>query len=257
MDDSFVIFLLVGFLAQIVDGALGMAYGVVSSSVLLSFGVTPAAASASVHAAEVFTTAASAGSHVWNRNVNWRLFRILAPAGVLGGVAGTYIVTAIDGATLRPFVAGYLGIMGIYILYRAYRAAKPIEQHKAAFVSPLGAIGGFMDAIGGGGWGPVVTTGLIGTGGAPREVIGTVNTTEFFLSVAISAAFVAAILTGHWQDAEGLTSHLYAVAGLVIGGVIAAPFAGYITRILPQRLLMVTVGALIVGLAIYQILRLL
>lgn len=112
MEDSFLLFAAVGFLAQIVDGALGMAYGVVSSSVLLGFGVPPAAASASVHAAELFTTAASAGSHAWHRNVNWRLFRVLAPVGILGGVAGTYLVTAIDGAVLRPYVAGYLGLMG-------------------------------------------------------------------------------------------------------------------------------------------------
>lgn len=257
MDESFAIFLVVGFLAQIVDGALGMAYGVVSSSVLLSFGVSPAAASASVHAAEVFTTAASAGSHIWHRNVNWRLFRILAPAGIFGGLLGTYIVTAIDGAALRPYVAAYLGIMGLYILYRAYRAAKPIDQHKAGFVTPLGALGGFMDAIGGGGWGPVVTTGLIGAGGAPREVIGTVNTTEFFLSAAISAAFITALVTGHWQDAGQLVSYAWAVAGLVVGGVIAAPLAGYVTRILPQRVLMLAVGSLIVALAIYQAVRLL
>jgi uncharacterized protein len=105
MEDSFILFAVVGFLAQIVDGALGMAYGVVSSSVLLSFGVPPAAASASVHAAELFTTAASSGSHVWHRNVNWHLFRRLAPAGILGGVVGTYVLTSIDGALLRPFVA--------------------------------------------------------------------------------------------------------------------------------------------------------
>ena len=257
MEDSFLIFLVVGFLAQIVDGALGMAYGVVSSSVLMSFGVSPAAASASVHAAELFTTAASAGSHVWHKNVNWRLFRILAPAGILGGVLGTYIVTSIEGDVMRPFVAAYLGGMGLYILYRAYRAITPIDQHKAGFVSPLGAVGGFMDAIGGGGWGPVVTTGLIGTGGAPRQMIGTVNTAEFFLTAAVSAAFLAAILTGHWEEADGLVSYAWAVGGLILGGVLAAPLAGYVTRILPQRWLMVAVGVLIVSLAIYQTIRLL
>lgn len=257
MEDSFLVFLVVGFLAQIVDGALGMAYGVVSSSVLMSFGVAPAAASASVHAAELFTTAASAGSHVWHKNVNWRLFKILAPAGILGGVLGTYIITAIDGDVLRPFVAAYLGGMGLYILYRAYRAIKPIDQHKAAVVAPLGAVGGFMDAIGGGGWGPVVTTGLIGTGGAPREMIGTVNTAEFFLTAAVSAAFLTAILTGHWEEAEGLATYAWAVGGLIVGGLLAAPLAGFVTRIVPQRALMVAVGLLIVSLSIYQTIRLL
>jgi uncharacterized protein len=256
MEDSFVLFLVVGFLAQIVDGALGMAYGVVSSSVLLAFGVPPAAASASVHAAELFTTAASAGSHVWNKNVNWRLFRILAPAGIAGGVAGTYILTSIDGAVLRPWVAAYLGLMGSYILYRAWKSIVPVDQHRLAIVAPMGAVGGFVDAIGGGGWGPVVTTGLVGSGGSPREVIGTVNTAEFFLTAAVSAAFVAAIVTGHWQEAEGLMTYLWAVIGLIVGGVAAAPLAGYVTRLLPQRFLMFAVGTLITLLAVYQTWRL-
>ena len=257
MEDSFLLFAVVGFLAQIVDGALGMAYGVVSSSVLLSFGVPPAAASASVHAAELFTTAASAGSHVWHRNVNWRLFRTLAPVGILGGVVGTYVLTSVDGATLRPFVAVYLGLMGAYILYRAYRAAKPIDNHHTGVVASLGVVGGFADAVGGGGWGPVVTTGLVGSGGAPREMIGTVNTVEFFLTCAVSLAFLTALLTGHWEDAGGLEQHAWAVAGLIVGGVLAAPMAGFVTKVLPQRVLMVAVGVLVTALAIYQTARLL
>jgi uncharacterized membrane protein YfcA len=256
MEDSFILFAVVGFLAQIVDGALGMAYGVVSSSVLLSFGVPPAAASASVHAAELFTTAASASSHAWHRNVNWQLFRKLAPAGIVGGVVGTYLLTSVDGAMLRPYVAGYLGLMGVYILYRAYRAARPIDGHRTEVVVPLGLVGGFADAVGGGGWGPVVTTGLVGSGGAPREMIGTVNTVEFFLTFAVSVAFVVALLTGHWEDAGELTQYAWAVAGLIVGGVLAAPLAGYVTKVLPQRVLMVLVGALISLLAIYQTARL-
>jgi uncharacterized protein len=257
MEDSFILFAIVGFLAQIVDGALGMAYGVVSSSVLLSFGVPPAAASASVHAAELFTTAASSGSHVWHRNVNWRLFRLLAPVGILGGVLGTYVLTSVDGAVLRPWVAGYLGLMGVYILYRAYRAAVPVDSHRAALVAPLGAIGGFADAVGGGGWGPVVTTGLVGAGGAPRETIGTVNTVEFFLTLAVSLTFVLAMVTGHWEDAGGLVTYAWAVGGLIVGGVLAAPLAGYVTKVVPHHYLMVAVGVLVSLLAIYQTLRLL
>jgi uncharacterized protein len=256
MEDSFLVFALVGFLAQIVDGALGMAYGVVSSSVLLAFGVPPAAASASVHAAEVFTTAASAGSHVWHRNVNWRLFCILAPVGILGGVLGTYVLTSVDGALLRPIVAAYLGVMGVYILSRAFRSVPVVDSHKTGIVAPLGAIGGFADAIGGGGWGPVVTTGLVGSGGAPRETIGTVNAAEFLLTVAISLAFVAAILTGHWEDAGDLTSYAWAVGGLIVGGVLAAPLAGFVTRALPQRMLLTAVGGLVSLLAVYQTARL-
>jgi uncharacterized protein len=257
MQDSFLLFALVGFLAQIVDGALGMAYGVVSSSVLLSFGVPPAAASASVHAAELFTTAASAGSHVWNRNVNWRLFRVLAPVGILGGVVGTYVLTSVDGSVLRPYVAAYLGVIGVYILYRAWRAARPVESHRAAVVAPLGLVGGFADAVGGGGWGPVVTTGLVGSGGAPREMIGTVNTVEFFLTFAVSLAFVLALMTGHWEEADGLVQYAWAVGGLIVGGVLAAPLAGYVTRVVPQRTLMIAVGVLVSALAVYQTSRLL
>lgn len=257
MEDSFLLFLAVGFLAQLIDGALGMAYGVISSTVLLSFGIGPATASAAVHAAEVFTTAASAGSHIWNRNVNWALFRVLAPAGIIGGVAGTYILTSVDGDMFKPIVATYLAVMGAYILYRAFRRAATVAYHPNKVIVPMGLVGGAMDAMGGGGWGPVVTTGLVGTGGAPREMIGTVNTVEFFLTVAVSIAFLTALLTGHWQNADGLADHAWAVGGLIVGGVIAAPLAGYVTRIVPQHTLMVAVGTLITLVAGYQIWRLL
>lgn len=257
MEDNFVLFVVVGFLAQIVDGALGMAYGVISSSVLLAFGVPPAAASASVHAAELFTTAASAGSHVAHRNVNWRLFWTLTPAGVLGGVAGTFLLTSFQGDVLRPFVAAYLGAMGLYILWRAFRAPPLLERHSPAVTAPLGVVGGFVDAVGGGGWGPVVTTSLVGTGGRPREMIGTVNTVEFFLTASVSGAFLAALLSGHWQDAGQLGRHAWAVAGLVIGGIIAAPFAGYVVKHMPARLMTLTVGTVVVALACYQTVRLL
>lgn len=257
MEDSFLLFLAVGFLAQLVDGALGMAYGVISSTVLLSFGIAPAVASATVHGAEVFTTAASAGSHIWNRNVNWALFRVLAPAGIIGGLAGTYVLTSVDATMFKPFVAAYLALMGVYILYRAFRSPATVAYHPNMVIIPMGVVGGAMDAMGGGGWGPVVTTGLVGTGGAPREMIGTVNTVEFFLTVAVSAAFLTALLTGHWQNAEGLADHAWAVVGLIIGGVAAAPLAGYVTRILPQHQLMILVGVLISLVASYQIWRLL
>jgi len=225
---------------------------VLSSTILLSFGVPPAAASASVHAAEMFTTAASATSHVAHRNVNWRLFWRLAPAGILGGVLGTYVLTAIDGAVLRPFVTLYLGLLGCYILYRAFRARGPYRDPRTGIVMPLGVAGGFVDAAGGGGWGPIVTSSLIGSGGAPRYVVGTVNTVEFFVTTAVSVAFVTALLTGHWQEAEGLDRYLWSVAGLVAGGVLAAPLAGFVVRIIPARRLMILVGGLVVVLALYQ-----
>jgi uncharacterized membrane protein YfcA len=256
MEDSFLLFAVVGFLAQLVDGAMGMAYGVISSTVLISFGVAPASASAAVHAAELFTTAASAGSHTWYRNVNWRLFWTLAPAGILGGVAGTYLLTSFEGDALRPYVAAYLAVMGIYILIRALFWPPKAVEPEPGVVIPLAAFGGFADAVGGGGWGPVVTTGLVGRGSAPRETIGTVNTVEFFLAASVSAAFLAALLTGHWEEAEGLASHAWAVAGLIVGGLLAAPLAGYVVRIIPARRLMVLVGVVITALAAYQLLQL-
>jgi uncharacterized membrane protein YfcA len=247
------VFALVGFLAQLVDGALGMAYGVVSTSVLLTFGVTPAFASASVHAAEVFTTAASAGSHVINKNINWKLFWRLAPAGVLGGVIGAYVLTTVDGAALRPYISVYLGTIGCYILYRAIFHPVPPREMPYTLASPLGVAGGFVDAAGGGGWGPVVTSTLVGSGGAPRYVIGTVNTAEFFITVAISATFLIALLSGHWADADGLTDHAVAVAGLIVGGLCAAPLAGFVVSRVPAKLLLYGVGVLIVLLASYQL----
>ncbi len=255
IDSAFIqvvaIFAFVGFVAQLVDGALGMAYGVVSTTVLLAFGVPPATASASVHAAEVFTTGTSSISHITHKNVEWRAFWFLAPAGIIGGVLGAYVLTGIDGAVTRPFIVAYLAVMGAYILTRAFKVwpSKPIS---GPVTVPLGLVGGFLDAIGGGGWGPTVSSSLIGAGGAPRYVIGTVNTAEFFVTVAISAAFVVALVTGHWENAGALMDHAGAVIGLVIGGVLAAPLAGYIVKAAPARTLTFAVGVLILLLAAFQ-----
>lgn len=254
--ETFLLFMLVGFLAQSVDGALGMAYGVISSSVLLAFGVPPATASASVHGAEVFTTAASASSHAWHRNIEWRLFIPLAIAGVIGGITGAYILAGIDGNVIKPFIVAYLAIIGAYILWRASHDIKPRRIRPALIVAPLGAIGGLFDAIGGGGWGPTVTSTLVGAGQEPRKAIGTVNTAEFFLTTAISATFVWSLITGHWREADHLQNHLTAVAGLVAGGLIAAPFAGMIAKRVPARALTYAVGVLLICLSIFQGLQL-
>lgn len=253
--DDFLLFLLVGFLAQMVDGALGMAYGVISSTVLLSFGVPPATASASVHAAEVFTTAASAGSHTVNKNVNWKLFAPLALGGVIGGGAGAFLLTSIDGDAIRPWITAYLAVMGLVIIWRATRQTRE-RLFPRRFAGPLGLAGGFFDAIGGGGWGPTVTTTLVGSGQDPRVSIGTTNTAEFFVTSAVSATFLVALLTGHWEEADGLAAHAASVAGLVLGGLVAAPFAGVIARIAPRRALTYGVGAIVLLSAGYQALRL-
>ena len=253
--ETFLLFLMVGVVAQAVDGALGMAYGVISSSVLLAFGVPPAMASASVHGAEVFTTAASAGSHVWHKNVEWRLFVPLAVAGVIGGCLGAYVLSGIEGDVIKPFIVAYLALMGLYILYRATRDLRP--RHIPRWVvAPLGLVGGFFDAIGGGGWGPTVSSALVGAGQEPRRAIGTVNTAEFFLTVAISATFVWALLSGHWNEAGALENHAAAIGGLVVGGLLAAPFAGLIAKRVPRRMLTWAVGGLLLALAAFQGLQL-
>lgn len=253
--ETFLLFLAVGLAAQLVDGALGMAYGVISSSVLLAFGVPPATASASVHGAEVFTTAASASSHVYHRNVDWRLLAPLAAAGVVGGCLGAYVLAGLEGDVVKPFVVAYLGGMGAYILWRAGHDVRP--RHLPRWIgAPLGLIGGFLDAVGGGGWGPTVSSTMVGAGQEPRRAIGTVNTAEFFVTVAVSATFVWSLVTGHWEEAGALQNHAAAVGGLVVGGLLAAPFAGLIVKHAPRRAMTYAVGGLLMCLAGFQGLQL-
>lgn len=253
--DTFLLFFVVGVLAQSVDGALGMAYGVISSSVLLAFGVPPAMASASVHGAEVFITAASGGSHIWHRNVDWRLLIPLAVAGVIGGCLGAYVLTGIRGDVIKPFIVTYLAGVGAYIVWRAGHEIRP-RRLPSWVMGPTGAVGGFLDAVGGGGWGPTVTSTLVAAGQEPRRAIGTANTAEFFLTVAISATFVWALVTGHWAEAGALENHAAAVGGLVAGGLIAAPFAGLIAKRVPRKVLTYAVGVLLLALAGFQGLQL-
>ena len=224
-------FILVGFVAQLVDGALGMAFGVISNTLLISFGIPPAAASASVHLIKNFTGAVSAISHVAHRNVDWRLFwRLLVP-GMIGGVIGAVLLTRIDAAVAKPIVLAYLAGIGIFLLARALRAP-PVEK-RPRIVEPLGFAGGFLDAAGGGGWGPVVTSNLLVQGANPRQVVGTVNTSELFLALTISGAFLATI---------GFSAFGTAALGLLIGGVAAAPLGGYVAKRVPARPMMVMVG---------------
>jgi uncharacterized membrane protein YfcA len=250
--ETFLIFLGVGFLAQLVDGALGMAYGLVSSSVLVAFGVPPATASASVHAAKLFTTCASAASHALHRNVIWRLFLPLAITGAMGGVTGVLLITSVQSGQIKPWVLAYFAVMGCYILWRALRR-REVRRVRPIWMAPLGIVGGFLDAIGGGGWGPTVTTTLLGAGVEPRLAIGTVNTAEFFVSVAVVSAFATTFWSGHWSEAGALQQHATAVLGLIIGGLAAAPFAGWTTKRVPMRPMTFAVGALVVCLAGWQI----
>ena len=237
---SIVVFIVVGFIAQIIDGALGMAYGVSSNSFLLGIGVPPAAASASVHMAEVVTTAISGFSHWKLGNLDTSLIKKLLIPGALGAILGAYILTNLPGDVLKPFISLYLLIMGVIIVAKGLKKDH-IEQKVVSHISTLGVVGGFFDAIGGGGWGPIVTTTLVARGNNPRLTIGSVNFSEFFITFAQSVVFVFSLqFSDYWKI----------ILGLLIGGAIAAPMAAVVTKRLPVRQLMLMVGVLIIALSI-------
>jgi hypothetical protein len=238
-------FILIGFAAQMVDGALGMAFGQISSTLLITLGVPPAAASAGVHTAETFTTAVSGISHVAHRNVDWRLFfRIVIP-GMLAGIIGAYVLAELVSADrAKPFVLAYLTSLGAYLLYRGVMHKH--TERRPKIVEPLGALGGFLDAAGGGGWGAIVTSNLLVQGSNPRKTVGTVNTAEFFLTVTISITFIATL---------GLEAFTYATLGLLIGGVLAAPFGARIAKRVNPDLLLSFVGAILTATSGYGLYR--
>lgn len=237
----------VGLAAQIVDGALGMAYGITSNSFLLGIGASPVAASGAVHVAEIFTTAFSGVSHIRFGNVDKELFKKIVIPGVLGGVIGVIFLTSIDGKLLKPFITAYLLVMGIIILRKAFKTRQEKASHELKHVRKLAVSGGFLDAVGGGGWGPVVTSSLIGQGNNPRKTIGTVNTAEFFVALATGTSFLLLGGVDHWV----------LVAGLVFGGLFAAPFAAYLTSRLSVRFLLVSVGLLISTLSAFNLYKIL
>jgi len=237
-------FIAIGFAAQMVDGALGMAFGVISNSLLLGMGVPPAAASAGVHTVETFTTAVSGISHAIHKNVNWNLFFRLMIPGIIGGVLGAYVLSNIDGDAAKPFILVYLAAIGLYLLWRGW--SHPPIQRKPNLVVPLGLVGGFLDAAGGGGWGPVVTSNLLVQGANPRMTVGTVNTAEFFLTATVSATFITQL---------GWEAFSVATVGLLIGGVVAAPFGALLAKRVPARALMVMVGVILTITSLYNLYR--
>ena len=238
--------LLVGLLAQVVDGALGMAYGITASSFLLASGASPALATGATHLAEVFTTGVSGISHAKLGNVNKKLFLNLLVPGIIGVLLGAYIVTTIDGKVIKPYINAYLLIMGLYILSKAFRRIALKTDIDSKKVAPLAVFGGFMDTVGGGGWGPIVTTSLVGSGHNPRTTIGSVNFAEFFLTVTSATAFFTLLDGQVWAI----------VAGLVIGGLFAAPFAAYATRHFQTKTLLILVGCLISCVSLYNLSKL-
>jgi uncharacterized membrane protein YfcA len=236
-------FIGVGFAAQLVDGALGMAFGVISNTLLVGvLGVPPALASQRVHIVECFTTATSGLSHLFHRNIDPKLFIRLVIPGMIGGFLGAYLLSSLDAAIVKPFVLIYLTVIGLYILWRGLMY--PPKLKEAKLVAPLGLAGGFLDAVGGGGWGPVVTSNLLIQGADPRKVVGTVNSAEFFLTVTVSAAFIYHL---------GVADLAGATLGLLIGGILAAPLGAWAAKHFPPKQMLVLVGTVLTLTSMYGV----
>jgi uncharacterized membrane protein YfcA len=247
---DFLPFMLVGFLAQLVDGALGMGFGVISSSILLAQGVPPALASASVNAAKLPTTGTAALSHAYHRNISWNIARKLCLFGSAGGIIGALLLTSLKGAMLAYLVNTYLAFIGVLIVYRGFMNYAPrlIPGERAR---TIGLVGGLIEGIGGS-WGPIVTTGLLGSGTEPRYSIGSSNFSEFVVSIAVFSAFLVAFAVGHWRGGSDWHTVALPVTGLVVGGLPAAAFGGYLSKRAPRQPLTVAVGCLALGIAVYR-----
>lgn len=236
-------FILIGFAAQLVDGAAGMAFGVIMNTLLVGvLGVPPAIASQRVHVVKCFTGLASTVSHVLHRNVDAKLFSRLLIPGLIGGVAGAYLLSNLDAGFVKPVVLGYLALIGMYLLWRGL--LHPPKPRDPRIVAPLGLVGGFLDAAGGGGWGPVVTSNLLIQGAEPRKVVGTVNSVEFFLTLAISATFISQLGIA---DLAGVT------LGLLIGGVLGAPIGAFAAKHFPAKWMLVMVGLVLTVTSAYGV----
>ncbi|MGH6908152.1 MAG: sulfite exporter TauE/SafE family protein [Aestuariivirga sp.] len=247
---EFFLFALVGFFAQIIDGSLGMGFGVISSSILLSQGVPPALASASVNAAKLPTTGTAAASHFFHKNLNWGIVSSLSIFGALGGIAGALLLTSLKGAALAVIVNAYLALMGVLIIWRGIMdfAPKLISSNRSRVI---GLAGGLIEGIGGS-WGPIVTTSLLGSGTESRYAIGSANFSEFVVSAAVFSAFVTAFALGHWQGGADWRATFLPVLGLVLGGLPAAVFGGWLSKRAPKRPLTIAVGCLALSIAIYR-----
>lgn len=234
---KFALFMLAGFLAQMVDGAVGMGYGVTSTSLLMSMGVPPASISGSVHTAEIFSSAASGYSHYRFGNVNKKLLKVLVVPGVIGAIVGAGALVWLGekhGEMVKPFLAAYCMLLGFRILYQAIKKKRKSKKVKRA--GWLAGAGGFLDSFGGGGWGPLVTSSLIAKGRSPQYVIGSVSLSEFFVTLSSALAFFAMIGITHWQ----------VITGLLMGGLIAAPLAAKLAGKLPARTMMIAVGVMVI-----------
>jgi len=236
LNESFFYYILGGLLVHIIDGALGMAYGVTSATFLLTLGVPPSAVSASVHASEIFTSGVSGYMHLKFGNVNSKLFKKILIPGVIGAISGAYLLTSLEKYIyiIKPLVAVYTLVLGILIIQKALK--KRIEKRPIRQIGWLAFAGGSLDSIGGGGWGPIVTSTLIARGRHPKYTIGSVNLAEFFVSLASSVTFITLIGFSHWQ----------VVLGLILGGMVAAPIAANLSRKLPIKTMMIMVGTIVI-----------
>ncbi len=237
LDQKFLLMLFAGFFAQLVDGALGMGYGVVSTSFLLSGGLNPAVISGSIHTAEMFSSGASGFSHYRFGNVNMKLFKTLLIPGVLGAIIGAVLLGYAGenyGRMIRPVISVYTLLLGLRILLNAFKEKKKAQKVKHA--GWLAGAGGFLDSFGGGGWGPLVTSTLISKGRTPKYVIGSVSLTEFFVTMASALTFFVILGVSHWQT----------VLGLIVGGVLAAPIAARLAGKLPIKKMFIGVGVLVI-----------
>lgn len=239
--EELIFFILIGFAAQFVDGFLGMAYGISANTLLIGMGISPVQASASIHIAELFTTSVSGFSHYGFGNVDIPLVKKLILPGVIGATTGAIVLVWMPLDIMKVLVACYLLVMGGTILYKAYKnhIAEQVRHH----VVPLGFLGGFLDAAGGGGWGTIVASSLVAKGSIPRLAIGTVNAAEFFIAFASSLVFIVSINTLNWTI----------VVGLALGGALSAPLAAYFARHMPAKRFMVVIGIVIMILSSYII----
>ncbi|MGH3097695.1 MAG: sulfite exporter TauE/SafE family protein [Streptosporangiales bacterium] len=238
---TFVLFAIAGLVAQLVDGSLGMAYGVTSTTLLLTAGLAPAAASATVHLAEIGTTLMSGAAHWRFGNVDWRTIGWIAGPGALGAFLGALLLSSLPVEGSTPWIAGLLIALGLYVLLRFTRRepVRTARKVRSAFLVPLGLVAGAMDAVGGGGWGPIGTSTLLASGRLePRKVVGSVDTAEFAVTIGGSAGFLVAL--------SSADIHLLEAAALLAGGLVAAPLAAWLVRVLPTRILGAGAGGLIV-----------
>jgi hypothetical protein len=244
LDSDFLIFLLIGIFAQLVDGTLGMGYGATATSFLLSFGVPPVISSMGVHVAEMFTTGASAMSHYKFKNINKKLVLNLLIPGVTGSIIGAYLLSdVIDGNIIKPYIAVYMIILAVVIIIKGLK--RNIKKTKTKRLGPLAAFGGFMDSIGGGGWGPIVTSTLMGQGRNPRYTIGSVNTAEFAISFASGITFMLFEGINGWQ----------VIIALIVGGIVAAPLSAYLVNKIPRKPITILVGLLLIFLSVKTLVK--